>query len=381
METILSSRKHHYAAKVCIFLITVALIAGMVGCSINTGTPRYDLTTAVAPPGSGTATDLTNGSPYKGGTGVSIKAVANPGYQFVSWTAPVGTFANPNAAETTFTMPAQDVTVTANFVATVAGHNLIMAVNPVGGGTATDLTNASPYAAGTAISIKAVAAAGYQFVSWTAPAGTFANANAAQTTFTMPAQGVTVTANFEATGQVLFSDDFSDEVGVWDTFSNGDGSVFYENGWLHVLDYTGGPATFTPAHQYFTDFILEVETKLVEGTDNNWHTVECRYQEGQNYYDFDISADGYYEIVRFINGNVTVLVEPTHSSYINQGVDAVNLIHIECIGSNLSLSVNGHVLRTVIDTTFSGGDIGLGADSLEASSTEIAFDNITVTKP
>jgi uncharacterized repeat protein (TIGR02543 family) len=377
MKTILSSRKQHYVAKVCIFLITVALIAGMIGCSINTGTPRYDLTTAVAPPGSGTAADLTNGSPYKGGTGVSIKAVAATGYQFVSWTAPAGTFANPNASETTFTMPGRDVTVTANFAA--AGHNLVMAVNPVGGGTATDLSNASPYTAGTGVTIKAVAATGYQFGNWSAPAGTFANANAAQTTFTMPAQGVTVTANFEH--EVLFSDDFSDEAGVWGTGSDEDGSVFYETGWLHVVDYTGGPSIITSAHQHFTDFILEVETKLVGGTDDNWHMVLCRYQDDANHYDFRISADGYYAIARFISGNGTALVEATQSSYINQGVDAVNLIHIECIGSNLSLSVNGHVLRTVTDTAISSGDIALGGQSLAGSSTEIAFDNITVTRP
>ena len=36
MKTILSSRKHHYMARVSIFLITVALIAGMVvGCGVG----------------------------------------------------------------------------------------------------------------------------------------------------------------------------------------------------------------------------------------------------------------------------------------------------------------------------------------------------------
>jgi len=157
-----------------------------------------------ASPGGGTATDLTNASPYAGGAAVSIKAVAAAGYQFVNWTAPAGAFANASAAETTFTMPAQDVTVTANFVAV---HNLVMAVDPVEGGTATDLTDVSPYAGGVGVSIKAVAAAGYQFVNWTAPAGAFANANAAETTFTMPAQDVTVTANFVAVHNLIMAVD------------------------------------------------------------------------------------------------------------------------------------------------------------------------------
>jgi hypothetical protein len=72
-----------------------------------------------------------------------------------------------------------------------------MGANPGAGGTATDLTNDSPYVEGAQISIEAVAAGGYHFVNWTAPAGGFDDANAAQTTFTMPAQNVTVTTNFE----------------------------------------------------------------------------------------------------------------------------------------------------------------------------------------
>ena len=100
--------------RISIFLITLALIAGMVGCG-GGGVTRYQLTMAVAG-GNGTATDLTNASPYAAGTAVSIKAVAAPGYGFHNWTAPAGTFANANAPQTTFTMPAQNATVTANFV-------------------------------------------------------------------------------------------------------------------------------------------------------------------------------------------------------------------------------------------------------------------------
>ena len=115
MRRILSLKRHHYLQRVGIFLIAVALIAGIVSCN-GTAPLKYDLTMAVNPVGGGTATDLTNASPYTAGTGVSIKAVAAAGYQFVSWSAPAGGFTNANEAQTTFTMPAQNVTVTANFV-------------------------------------------------------------------------------------------------------------------------------------------------------------------------------------------------------------------------------------------------------------------------
>ncbi|MCK4354207.1 MAG: zinc ribbon domain-containing protein [Dehalococcoidia bacterium] len=182
--------------------------------------------------------------------------------------------------------------------------------------------------------------------------------------------------------EVLFSDDFSDEAGVWDTFSDENGSVFYQNGWLHLINYTTATTdTGTYAHQHFTDFILEVETTLVGGTDENWHSVACRLKDGYNYYGFAISAEGDYLISRFIGGDQVLLAGPTYSTHIKQGQDVINLIRIECIGSNLNLSVNGHLLEEVIDATFTGGDVALVSTSWGGSFTEIAFDNIVVSEP
>jgi len=160
-------------------------------------TVGYSLTMAVSPAGTGNATDMTNASPYAAGVQVSIKAVPAAGYRFINWTAPAGGFTNASSATTTFTMPNQDVTVTANFEVGGPEYTLTMAASPVMGGTAYDVTGTSPYNEGEIVSIQAVAATGYQFVSWTATAGTGANALAPVTTFTMPAQNVVVTANFQ----------------------------------------------------------------------------------------------------------------------------------------------------------------------------------------
>jgi uncharacterized repeat protein (TIGR02543 family) len=160
----------------------------------------YNLTMAVSPAGTGNATDVTSASPYAAGVGVSIRADPAAGYRFVNWTAPAGGFANASSATTTFTMPAQDVTVTANFE--VGGqYTLTMAASPVMGGTAYDVTGGSPYNEGQIASIQATAASGYQFAGWAAPAGSLANAYAAATTFTMPAQNVVVTATFQVVQQ------------------------------------------------------------------------------------------------------------------------------------------------------------------------------------
>jgi uncharacterized repeat protein (TIGR02543 family) len=175
------------------FNLTIPALAGVA----------YNLTMAVTPVGTGTATDQTNMSPYPEGVAVSIRAVAATGYHFTHWTAPVGSFSNANAAETTFTMPAQDVTVTANFEEGVP-YTLTLTASPIIGGTASDLTGTAPYYQGDVVSIQAAAASGYQFVRWTASAGSFSNANTAVTSFQMPSQDVTVTAVFEVAGGGCF---------------------------------------------------------------------------------------------------------------------------------------------------------------------------------
>lgn len=186
----------------------------------------------------------------------------------------------------------------------------------------------------------------------------------------------------EISGTVLYSDDFSDGSSGWDTYEDEEGSSLYEEGWLHIINYTTTEYdTISLAHQYFEDFVLEVESRLVAGTDENLHIIVARCGRVGSYYAFSISADGWYSIVAITPLWVDVLVEPARSIYIRQGKDITNLVRVECVGTALRLSVNGNLLAEVTDTRFRSGDIGLGASSFANEFTEVAFDNVVVTAP
>jgi uncharacterized repeat protein (TIGR02543 family) len=359
------SQKHKYL----FVLTTLALLLSLLGLGCPTTTQTYTLTTNVSPAGAGSVSPP--GGEYDLGLTVTLTANAASGYTFDHWSgSAAGT--NPTAI---VVMDAHK-NVTAHFTPVAQTYTLTANVSPSGSGSVSP--SGGSYGAGVTVTLTANAASGYTFDYWSgSAAGTTPTAN-----ITMDSDK-SVTAHFAEVGPtVLFSDDFSRDTGVWDTFSDSDGSVFYENGWLHIINKTTATyCTYTMAHQYFTDFILEVETKLVDGTDDNWHHVTFREEDADNYYDFGISADGYYDLTKVVNGNQIVIAGPTRSSNINQGWDVTNLIHIECIGSSLSLSVNGHLLKSTTDTTFTAGDIGLSASSLAGSFSEIAFDNIVVTEP
>ncbi|MFP3898149.1 MAG: InlB B-repeat-containing protein [Dehalococcoidia bacterium] len=167
--------------------------------------PKYGLTMAQDPVSGGNATDETGTSPYEEGTVVEIKAVPASGYGFVNWTAPAGTFGNATAENTTFTMPAEDVTVTANFALT---YELTMAEDPAGTGEAVDVDGRGSYAAGATVMIRAAPATGYGFVEWTAvPEVTFDSTTDEETTFVMPAANVTVTASFAVAYGLTMAED------------------------------------------------------------------------------------------------------------------------------------------------------------------------------
>jgi len=163
-------------------------------------TQTYVLTMTTHPEEGGTASDLTGDPPYAADSEVEIEAAANPGYRFTLWSSPVGEFANDSARQTVFTMPAQDVTVTANFVEAYA---LNMTANPEAGGTAVDVTDDAPYTQGTAVNITAVPEQGYLFVNWTSyPEDIINDEEAEQTFLIMPDEDVTVIANFQLRPEV-----------------------------------------------------------------------------------------------------------------------------------------------------------------------------------
>ena len=158
----------------------------------------YTLTTFVSPAGSGS---VTGEGTYDPGVTANVSAAAFTGWHFTGWSGDLTGDTNPdgilmNSNKTVIANFAEDEPVT---------YTLTMQVSPTGSGTTIPVVGGPyTYSAGTVVIISATAEAGFEFNGWTAPAGTFGNASAAVTTFTMPAQNVTVTATFdENTGCLL----------------------------------------------------------------------------------------------------------------------------------------------------------------------------------
>ena len=142
--------------------------------------------------------EMVNGT-HSAGEVISIAVRVMPGYRFVEWhSSGGGDFADPQNSQTQFTMPAEDVVITACFEPADL-HNLEICTDEGGDLPAglDEMVNGT-HSAGEVISIAARAMPGYRFVEWrSSGGGDFADAQSSQTQFTMPAEDVVITAVFE----------------------------------------------------------------------------------------------------------------------------------------------------------------------------------------
>jgi len=186
VKRISGSRIAQSLIRVSVFLIMLALIAGMVSCGVQS----YALVITSAAGGNVTTPGEGIFS-YEAGTVVNLMAEAEEGYRFVSWTGNVSTIADVNAAATNITMNG-DYSITANFV---KQYNLT--TSSIEGGSVTKPGEGMfTYDAGTVVDLLAIPDDGYYFANWTGDVGMIANVYAAAITVTMNGDYF-ITANFE----------------------------------------------------------------------------------------------------------------------------------------------------------------------------------------
>ena len=179
------------------------------------------------------------------------------------------------------------------------------------------------------------------------------------------------------------TDNFDPPNPAWARFETTESAVYAQAGELFLEDRGKGIAVYAPlAGKTFTDTIVTVQVRHVQGTVNNWMGVICRQQNTDNYYLLAISADGFYLILLVEDGAPTPLVGPETSDIIRTG-KARNDLGVRCVGDALSLWVNNERLFTYINSTLrEAGGIALFADAVERGETSVtAFDNFKLTQP
>jgi hypothetical protein len=183
-------------------------------------------------------------------------------------------------------------------------------------------------------------------------------------------------------GQVMFQDDFSDPASGWIRVTAATGMSDYLDGVYRILVNEPNVDIWSKPGLNVSDVRIEVDAFKVGGDRDNRFGVICRAVDDDSFYTFIISSDGYYGI-GMINDNVYQLIgmDALQPSDAIQLGSAMNHVRADCVGTTLTLYVNGVQLAQVQDASFTGGDVGLIAGTYDTPGTDIRFDNFIVYRP
>jgi hypothetical protein len=214
-------------------------------------------------------------------------------------------------------------------------------------------------------------------------------------------------ASFDGSGTDGFNGD-------WAQYG-GRNSAELSDGQMQVTVGELDSGIYSVAAPYFGDFDLRVEAQTLAGPIDNAYGVVFRLQNKDNtspdddsYYLFLVSADGYYRVVRVVDGGVPKLISDwIPSSLINLDLNAVNRLRVVARGDQFQFYINdqpvtlcipndpdalstinpltgdcmeGAMLDTLTDGSIANGQIGVSAQSTVSGGegVVVGFDNLLI---
>ena len=179
----------------------------------------------------------------------------------------------------------------------------------------------------------------------------------------------------------LFQDDFSNPDTGWSRIDDRDGFLGYVNGGYRIFIAPAGRLQFVFNGVDHTDMRVEVDATRIGGPDDNAYGLACRVRDSDNFYFAVIGSDDFYAIAKLRNDQLTVLDRGLQSGGIIRRGSGTNRIRFDCVGSTMTLYVNGRKLAEGRDSDIVVGRIGLVAASFNERGVDILFDNLSVLSP
>jgi hypothetical protein len=182
----------------------------------------------------------------------------------------------------------------------------------------------------------------------------------------------------EISPTLLYEDDYSDPSSGLFERSTSQGESYYKDGEFHgvVKMWDWSSWQYRRSAGRFKDFIMEEDIRLVSGLKDSNYGLIFRCQDDDNFYRFQVSANGSYVIGARLDGKWIDMLQWMPSEYIEKGY-STNHLKVICNGTQIEAYVNGHYLNTVVDDAFTDGYIG-GFIYTPEPGAHVAFDNLKV---
>jgi hypothetical protein len=207
-----------------------------------------------------------------------------------------------------------------------------------------------------------------------------------QPTETQPTKAQPATEAPTVEAQAYFTDDQFVDMSNWTYFvfkgDENDMTIKNDTGVLK-FDLEGKDIWVYLMYDPYTYTDVRIDATVDNrGKNNNNVSLICRYGD-EGWYEFNIANNGLYWILAYINADKQYYtIYNGGSNAIKQGKD-VNDYTIGCVGSALTLWINGSEVRTVKDTIYNlrEGQIGVGVSSFDVTPIIVEWDSISISQP
>jgi hypothetical protein len=163
--------------------------------------------------------------------------------------------------------------------------------------------------------------------------------------------------------RVLLQDDFTSDV-LWYTNEDDNFSFTYkDDGYAIEVNILNAWIWSRRGPDDLADVRLEVDAKHNNGPKNGYYGVFCRYVDEDNYYALAVSEEGEYVIAKRKDREFEFLAEGKDENNVIKTDGTVNRVTGDCLGGQLTLTVNGTQLLQVEDSDFASGASGAIAAS------------------
>jgi serine/threonine protein kinase len=192
--------------------------------------------------------------------------------------------------------------------------------------------------------------------------------------------GIAPSNPYTGGGTIALNDPLQDDSnGYFWGGSDSYGTCEFTGGVYQVNIIQGRSHFCSASNTDFSNFTYEVQMRIIKG-DCGGVSFRDDDATGKLYF-FRVCQDGSYSLFLFMgfNGTNAKTLTSNSSSAIKTGLNQSNVIAVVANGSKLDLFVNGQKIDSVLDSTYSHGQIGVVADAVN-NQTEVVFSNAKVWK-
>ena len=184
---------------------------------------------------------------------------------------------------------------------------------------------------------------------------------------------------YEAEGDVIFTDTFDNNANEWLTGVFDGGSVAIEDG-VYRIEINDVDSYFLGDRpEVYSNIILVVEAQVTHRAGDGELGFVCDVQDNDDFTALEITEDGYAAIWKFENGEFISLVDWTYYDAIANG--GVFQLSAYCGPDRLTLAVGDMIVAQGYDPFYQAGRAGLFVWPYETPDLQVEFDNFYFLRP